>query len=755
MKTFRTLTMALCILSGWFLALPAEGGTVAGKILDSRDRTPVAAATVSVPALGRSTKSSATGEFQLADLPDGKFELQVSADGFQDHQLQTASPAPQALEVLLLPLISFVDEIVVTSNRRSTPLREVSQSVGVVGEDAITTTKMVGLDEVLNSIPGVKAEAQNGTEQVRISIRGRGVRTGFGTRGIRILVDGVPESDATGETSDFSGLDLSTLRRIEVAKGPMSLQYGASPSGVVNLLTEESAATPTFEGRYLGGSFGLHKEQVKASGTAQPLNYFFNYTDTSLDGYREHSDMDDHRFYGRVGIPLGSSQNLTLTARRTQENVLLPGGLTAEELAQDRNQASFFYNLFDARQDLKRKVYSANYDVQMGADNQFSALAFHRDLKFEVPVPFIFLTGDRGSTGGNVRLSLLRQVGQTEHTLSLGGDVQQDRQDSLDFQNDNGVRGAFMFSDERDNADSSNIFVMDEVRMDRFSLRAGAAYSKLKVGIEDHLLFDGDQSGTTTFDRVSFQLGAIYQVNPKSSLYANLSTGFEPPTSSEITRGETGSGGINHKLKAQESVNYEVGGRFSLFDRVYLDFAAFHLKIDNEVLPTGTGFPQGTFNNAGRTTHDGLELSLGVDIAKNLNLKVGYTYSSFTFDKFVNASGDFTGNDIPGIPPHRLSLALVYRHPDGFGAGLDWRYVGRFFADDANAVANDSFQSTNIFLNYQHAVKGFRFLLQGGVNNVFDASYVDYVVINDPQAGYFYPSPKRNYLGSVALRWSL
>jgi iron complex outermembrane recepter protein len=735
-------------------ALPAHGATVTGKVLDSRDSSPIADATVAISPLGRSARTSATGDFELADVPDGDYELLTSAPGFHDLTQDVTAPA-SALELLLVPSISFVDEIVVTPSRSSTPLREISQSVGVVDGDTIRASKMVGLDEVLNAIPGVKAEAQNATDQVRISIRGRGVRTSFGTRGIRILVDGIPEGDATGETSELSGLDLTMLRRIEVVKGPMSSQYGASPSGVINLLTENSAAVPTLEARYLGGSFGFGKGQLKVSATTRPLSYLFNFEDTQLDGYRDHSELDDQRIYGRVGIPLGEDGNLTLSARLTQDDVLLPGGLTADELAQDRDQASFFFLLFDARQELDREVYSARYDKLLGADADFSVMAFGRSLEFVVPVPFTFLTGKRDSLGGNLRFSTVRKAGNTDHTLTFGGDIQQDELDAVDFENAFGVPGEARFRDETENDDSLNLFVMDEIRLsDRFELRLGVAYSELDVEVRDKLQFFGDLSGKTSFDDVSFQVGGVYQSSPKASLYFNLSTGFEPPTSSEITRGETGAGGINQRLKPQESTNYEIGGRFTVSDKVFLDLAAFHLEVQNEILPTGTGFPQGTFNNAGETTHDGFEASLGVDVSKSVDLRVGYTYSDFTFDRFVNAFGDFSGNDIPGIPPHRLETSLTYRHPSGFSGGLDWRWVDEFFAEDSNTVTNDSFQSTNLHVGYQHTGRKVEVSILAGMNNVFDEDYVDYVVVNDNFGGYFYPSPGRNYLGSVAVRWS-
>jgi iron complex outermembrane receptor protein len=751
------LTACLWTTSSLLTALPALAGAVSGQVLDSRDGSPIADATVALSPLGRSTLAGAGGEFELADVPDGNYELRVSATGFQDLSQRITLPSTDAtaMEILLAPNISFVDEIVVTPNRSSTPLRETSQSVGVVAGEVITSTKMVGLDEVLNTIPGVKAEAQNATDQVRISIRGRGVRTSFGTRGIRILVDGIPEGDATGETSELSGLGLTMLRRIEVVKGPMSSQYGASPSGVINLLTENSAAVPTVEARVLGGSFGFLKGQLQASGTTRALSYLFNFDEARLDGYRDHSDLDDQRLYGRVGIPLGNDGNLTLSARVTDVDVLLPGGLTADELAQDRDQASFFFLLFDARQELDREVFSARYDKLLGADSELSAMAFSRSLEFVVPVPFIFLTGQRDSLGGNLRFSTVRQAGNAEHTLTFGGDIQGDELDAVDFENVAGIPGQARFRDETEDDDSLNLFVMDEIRLsDRFGLRLGVAYSELDVAVRDKLQFFGDLSGSTSFDDVSFRVGAVFQPNPKASLYLNLSTGFEPPTSSEITRGETGAGGINQLLKPQESTNYEIGGRFTVSDKVFLDLAAFHLEIQNEILPTGTGFPQGTFNNAGDTTHDGFEALLGVDVSKSVDLRVGYTFSDFTFDRFVNANGDFSGNDIPGIPPHRLEMSLNYRHESGFLGGLDWRWVDEFFAEDSNSVVNDSLQSTNLRLGYQHTAERVRVSILAGVNNVFDEDYVDYVVINDNFGGYFYPSPGRNYLGNVSVSWS-
>jgi iron complex outermembrane recepter protein len=71
----------------------------------------------------------------------------------------------------------------------------------------------------------------------RISVRGFGARAQFGVRGVRVLVDGIPATLPDGQTA-LSHVDLSTVRRAEVVRGPASALYGNTAGGVIQLETE-------------------------------------------------------------------------------------------------------------------------------------------------------------------------------------------------------------------------------------------------------------------------------------------------------------------------------------------------------------------------------------------------------------------------------------------------------------------------------------------------------------------------------------
>jgi len=74
---------------------------------------------------------------------------------------------------------------------------------------------------------------------VRITIRGVGHRTNFGVRSIIILLDGIPLTEADGQTR-LDVIDMALIERVEVFKVPASAIYGGNASGgVINLITKK------------------------------------------------------------------------------------------------------------------------------------------------------------------------------------------------------------------------------------------------------------------------------------------------------------------------------------------------------------------------------------------------------------------------------------------------------------------------------------------------------------------------------------
>ena len=80
----------------------------------------------------------------------------------------------------------------------------------------------------------------NFAQDLRVSIRGFGARAQFGIRGIKVLVDGIPETLPDGQGS-VDSIDLGATSQIEVIRGPSSSLYGNASGGVISLTSEGGA----------------------------------------------------------------------------------------------------------------------------------------------------------------------------------------------------------------------------------------------------------------------------------------------------------------------------------------------------------------------------------------------------------------------------------------------------------------------------------------------------------------------------------
>ncbi|MCX6569753.1 MAG: Plug domain-containing protein, partial [Candidatus Aminicenantes bacterium] len=123
-------------------------------------------------------------------------------------------------------------EITVTAPRVEIPLKKNPAATTVVETPILKTMpRTIAIDEVMKLVPGVRVDNQADGERVHLSIRGEGILTERGTRGIRTIVDGIPLNDPSGYVSDFYDVDWAAVRRIEVLRGPAGAFYGSSSSG--------------------------------------------------------------------------------------------------------------------------------------------------------------------------------------------------------------------------------------------------------------------------------------------------------------------------------------------------------------------------------------------------------------------------------------------------------------------------------------------------------------------------------------------
>src|ERR1044071_7975901 len=152
----------------------------------------------------------------------------------------------------------------VSVTRAELPLSKVPLSVQTVDRLQISRARPTwGLDEALANVPGVYvANRYNFSQDQRISIRGFGARSAFAVRGIKILVDGIPQTLPDGQ-GQLTNLELGEVDRIEVLRGSASALFGNASGGVINIWTrppaiESVAGEAPLASGSLGERFGRH-----------------------------------------------------------------------------------------------------------------------------------------------------------------------------------------------------------------------------------------------------------------------------------------------------------------------------------------------------------------------------------------------------------------------------------------------------------------------------------------------------------------
>ena len=241
-------------------------------------------------------------------------------------------------------------------------------------------------------------------------------------------------------------------------------------------------------------------------------------------------------------------------------------------------------------------------------------------------------------------------------------------------------------------------------------------------------------------------------------LYANVGTSFETPTTTELGNRPLGPGGFNPDLDPQRAVSLEFGVRGAGVGGV-LDYSAslFTVDVDDALIPFEVPSEPSRqfFRNAGSTRHRGIELSATLQPTSVVTVVAAYTLADYTFVDFTTEDGTFDGNDIPGIPPHKLYASLRLAAPNGFWVATDHHVASSHFVDDANSSKNDGWFVTDLRVGWDGSASRWRLSPFIAVLNVFDEQYVGSVSVNARGGRFFEPSPPRNlYIGmEVAPGW--
>jgi len=671
--------------------------------------------------------------------------------------------------------------VVVTATRVEQDSFDLPMSIDKVEKDTIQNAGVkMTLSESLARVPGITAQNRNQMAQdPQISSRGFGARSSFGVRGIRVYVDGIPLSMPDGIGNPGS-VDLGAMSSIEVMRGPFSAMYGNSSGGVIQMFTDKAPATPEVSGDILFGSFNTRRESVQATGTKNGVEYLVNYSDYNSDGYRQQSGNDKRQATAKLGIKIAEDTKLTMLTSWFDQFAQDPGGLRRTETA-GTEPSAFITPTGVSSGAITNNTRVVRSNTQTGFNlehkiNSSNTLNLITYAGFRENLQYLSLgaTGrassiSRNFYGSEIRITNNGKLLDKPYLVTYGMSAGYMVDARLDRNTASGqITPAGQASPNRSETQKAENFDQYVQGLwsaaEKWDLHAGIRHTNLDLSILDKVNSTG--GGAISFSKTIPVGGIVYKLSPTMNLYANVGKGFETPTLTEITYKDptNTASGANFSIKPSTSTNIELGTKILLSDTTKINAAVFEITTQNEIVVNQQVGSTASYNNAGTTKRNGLEVSVEKEFQNNFKTYLAYTLLNAKFDdtftyqtisnnvptnRTVNA-----GNYIPGTYKSQIYGEVSWKYnPWNLNTAIEGRYNSKVFVDDLNTDIAPSYLIFSTRASIQQQQGNWKFTEYARIDNIFDQSYIGSVRVNDANNRFFEPAPGRNWIMGVKANY--
>lgn len=644
----------------------------------------------------------------------------------------------------------------VSVTRAPDSLARLGASVTVVDSVALRRGRLAGgLDEALAFVPGVIAASRgNPSVDQRLIIRGFGARAAFGVRGIKILVDGIPQTLPDGQ-SQLTNLDLGGIARVEVLRGAASSLYGNAAGGVIAFTSRRSDSIPAirlgleaFDGTHFRSeaSFSLRRGRFAVFSTG---------SGTRLQGYRFHSRSEQERFQYALSYQLRPATTITARAAWADDPAAdNPGALTAAEVASNPDLAAPNNVLRNAGKAVRQKQFSLGLDDVRGdwtSEVRLWLLTRSLENPLAAPAPApnpadegLWVGLDR--LGGGFRASTTRQLGP--HQVTTGVDLQSSRDDRVNRRHRQGTPYGPLVLDQRETVSEVGLFAQATIVRGPWQLRSGVRWDHTSFDVADAL---GSGSGTRSMAAVSGSASLTRAIG-RAATWASLSTAFETPTTTELANQPDGSTGLNRVLDPQRSVSLEVGVRSPLpFGQV--EASAWTTSTRDAITPFQDVGGRSYYTNAGKTRTRGVEAAAQAALRPGLVALATVTVTDATFRDYLLGSVRLDGRRIAGVP--RTVARFGLRGAVGrIGLDVDHALASSQYGDDANTLEAAGWGAGITGMRLRWIARGrHEFAPFVTVQNLFDRRVIGSVTVNGSFGRVYEPAAGRTITGGATFRF--
>lgn len=714
------------------LGFALQAQTITGKIVDGEGQAVVGAHIVALHS-SIATISDWDGRFQI-QLSSPTDSLEITAMSFQS--VKIASFSNEELKITLIEKPVQCPEILILGKADRLFTKTPGSATFIPTREMQRISALSG-NEVLRRSPGVHVTDEEGI----------GLRANIGIRGLDpdrsrtllVMEDGVPVALAPyGEPEMYYTPPIDRMSGVEILKGSGQILYGPQTiGGVLNYLTKTPPAEREASIKIQGGSGSYY------NALGQYGNRFGNtgiYVSILKKGA---SSIGSTRFdvsdvMAKMDVKLSDKSSILIkTGFYNESSNATYIGLT--QTMYNAGNQDFVRMAPDDQLSIRRYHLSLLHQYRISNEVKISTTAFAyttaRNWRRQdfisnpadnaKPTNWTGVTwGDDSVAGGAIYMR--NSTGNRNRQFEVAG-IQTGLDGNYKFLNMDhewkaGVRYIYEKADEQRingtlyNA-ASGALTEDEDRLGH----ALSAYLQQSTKIHSNLTFHaGLRFENFEYERQIFRrtfrigsqnvirdtfvangrtiqslipgAGFNWKLKPQFTIFGGVHKGFAPPR----TKDGISDTGIVYELKAEQSINSELGFRTRLVKGLQWEMTAYHMAFSNQVIPvsessggTGSGLV-----NGGETLHRGIETALVMDISRWLNwqklsvvadVNANWVDARFKGDR-TKEGKSITDNRTPYAPEWLVNGALTLEWFNGPGLRILANYTGSQFADELNTV---------------------------------------------------------------------
>ncbi|MCR4418357.1 MAG: TonB-dependent receptor [Ignavibacteria bacterium] len=674
-----------------------------------------------------------------------------------------------------------LEEVVVTGTRTYQRAIDIPYSITTLTNLNYKFDKKTSINDVLGFVPGVFMQSRYGNHDVRISIRGFGSRSNSGIRGVRILLDGIPESEPDGQTR-IEAIDFNAVGRIEIVKGNSSSLYTNAPGGVVNFINNVYSPINYVTQFNEIGSYGLRRNGFKVNLRSKNAGLIMTYTYHNYEGYREHSPDFWNILNTVFEVTPADNSRLEVLGYFVDGVIKLPGSLKLAEYQQDPLQAAPDEKNFDYRRYSRKGRVGLRYNKFWGENNANEIeISGYGTIKYFERIDKRYRIFNRWGVGGTSKYTNRTLFLGKKNEFTAGVDLFYQTGPIEVYSNVNGLKTDVLRGITNETISNAGFFLLDTYSLipDKLNLLISGRYDNVTFYDIDRLA--ESRNSIRKFNAFTPKFGLNYKLRPDLAIYGSAGYSFDVPAGNELDNfplsSDAGAGLLNPDLKPQFSTNFELGlkGRLRFVDLPVFsdntfDLTLFSSVIRDEIVPFEV-FGSVFYRNAAKTWRRGIEFGSDSKLMYGFRLKTSYTYSLFRYveytaqaitgnqNNFVIAEQNYSGNVVPSVPEHNLNLALTYEKSltlnTDFFSKLSYQYISGMYVNDVNSEKTDPYNLLNFMIGIDQRFGKVNVLLSTGVNNIFNKRYVGFININSTSGRFYELGEPRMYFMNINIGYTL